>query len=167
VNHGLLRKEQMTTDRRRSQYALGDGKPLPARPRDQDEPLPPKATKKPMQAPWPPVFPPPSTTPSPGAPVKAKRKPNGMNFVDPDTLVICRDPLPKGRVNLNKYGMVFTKLKDGDCLKCEPEEVGQLANGLRKWLKSVGREGQVRTVKFYPTDNKGRVWLMAADKGAK
>jgi hypothetical protein len=169
VNHGLLRKEQMTTDRRRSQYALGDGKPLPARPRDQDEPLPPKATKKPMQAPWPPVFPPPPTNPSPGASVKAKTTKKGQpaNYVDPDTLSIGHDPMPKGRVTFNKYTEIFNRLKFGDCLKCAPNEVAQIANSLRKWLSVNEKPGQVRTVRHYPSDNRGRVWLMAPEKGAK
>jgi hypothetical protein len=91
--------------------------------------------------------------------VKTKQ---ATKYVDPATLVICSDPLPAGRALPKlKYEDVFSKLKPGQCVKCEPEQTGKLSSSLRKYMERHNIKGSIKSVTRYPTDQMGRVWMMA------
>ena len=68
-------------------------------------------------------------------PQVVRKKHATMKHIDPDLIEICNDPYvgvrssPKG-----KYDEMFSMLKPGQCLKCEPHESAPLATALRKWL---------------------------------
>lgn len=80
---------------------------------------------------------------------------------DPSTIEICDDPIPGSRASCgNKYEAIFSNLKIGQALKCQPIEVNRMSNGLRKWIQDKGIQGAVRSMKDYG-DGKGRVWLLA------
>lgn len=161
VNHGLLRKEHMATDRRRSQYALGDGKALPL-PRDvdgdEDAPAEKVAPTIPPPAAWPPT--------TKATPMKKKMTKPAV-FADIEALKITDDPVPQRALKSgDKYGEIFGQMKPGQALVCKPEDGPKIANAMRKWIK-VRRPGMVvRTVRYYPKDNQGRVWMLDG-KGAK
>lgn len=89
-----------------------------------------------------------------------KRQPT--RHTDPATIEICDDPLPGSRASCgNKYEALFSNMKDGQALKCQPIEVNRIANGLRKWIQDKKIKGAVRSMTDYG-DGKGRVWLVAA-----
>ncbi len=97
--------------------------------------------------------------------MNAKKK---STFVDISKLVISDDPLPTHRsAPGHKYDAVFDKLKPGKCLVCEPGEAGKIGHALNTYLKRKGKPGTVRTAQRYESDGKGRVWLLADDKGGK
>ena len=80
---------------------------------------------------------------------------------DPATIEICDDPLPGSRASCgNKYEALFSSMKIGQALKCQPIEVNRMSNGLRKWVRDKKIKGAVRSMKDYG-DGKGRVWLVA------
>ena len=83
-------------------------------------------------------------------------------FMNPATLKISDDEIPSGRVSTaNKYEPVFGKMKWGQCVICQPVDVGKVAGAMRKYL-SRGKGGKVRSVSRYPLDRLGRVWMMRA-----
>ena len=80
---------------------------------------------------------------------------------DPDTLVICNDPLPTGRASPGfKYAGLFSGMQVGQCVKCRPNEIGRVAGALKKWLSMKPQGGAVRSIKDYG-DGMGRVWWIA------
>jgi hypothetical protein len=81
---------------------------------------------------------------------------------DPSTLKIANDPLPPTRTPpMSKYEEVFSKLKPGQCLICEPDHASRIRAALDKWLKNRMKTGfQTKAHSHYPTDRKGRVWLL-------
>lgn len=82
-------------------------------------------------------------------------------YVPVEKLVIGNDPLPVGKSKVtNKYHDVFAKLEYGQCVRCEPDEVGKVARAMRVWMEKVNKIGQIRTAKHYEKDGKGRVWMM-------
>lgn len=102
-----------------------------------------------------------------GEPSKpAAQKPS--RFLDVATLVITNDVLPIGRVKntQNKYGEVFSALKVGQCIKCQPEDVSKLAHALNTWLERHGKTNAVRSCKHYDSDQLGRIWLLEPVKHA-
>lgn len=92
------------------------------------------------------------------APRKVK---NHTNEIDPDFLKIEHDsPVHTPRVGQSKYTPLFSKLKIGSALVCEPSETGRVAQTLRKWLESTGKPYKVKQTAHCP-DGRGRVWLLA------
>ena len=86
---------------------------------------------------------------------------------DPATLEICDDPIPNHRASCgNKYESVFSKLKVGQAIKCQPLEVARMSNSLRKWASDNKIKGNVRSMKDYG-DGRGRVWLVEKPEKAK
>ena len=82
-------------------------------------------------------------------------------FTDPESLKITSDPLPKTRVQLNKYHPIFDKMKPGQCVRCVTGDVGKVGNALRAYINVKGVKGSVRSVLRYPDDDGfGRVWMM-------
>lgn len=80
---------------------------------------------------------------------------------DPATIEICNDPIPSHRASCgNKYEAILSALKVGQCIKCQPAEVGRMSGALRKWVQDKKIKGAVRSMKDYG-DGKGRVWLVA------
>lgn len=73
----------------------------------------------------------------------------------------------RAMVGGNKYEAIFSALKHGQAIKCEPNQAGGIANSLRKWTNQRGMKVLIRMTKRYPTDSKGRVWMLADPKGAK
>ena len=81
-------------------------------------------------------------------------------YMNPQELKISDDEMPAGRVSIaNKYEPIFGKMKYGQCVICQPVDVGKVAGAMRKYL-SKGKGGKVRTVRHYPFDRLGRVWMM-------
>lgn len=90
-----------------------------------------------------------------GVPLKKTR------YVPAERLQIASDPLPEGRAKItNKYHEVFSKLKYGQCVICEPDDVSRVAKALRGWMTENNVKGQIRSTRIYETDGKGRVWMM-------
>ena len=84
--------------------------------------------------------------------------------IDPDKLEICNDAPLDGRARPEwKYGPVFSRLKPGQCIKCEPNQAPTLATALKKWVVDKKLPCVVRATSRY-TDGKGRVWLLADPK---
>ena len=82
-------------------------------------------------------------------------------FTDPETLKITSDPLPKARVQVNKYHSIFQKMKPGQCIRCATDDVGKIGNALRSYIEKKAIKGSVKSVLRYPNDDGfGRVWLM-------
>lgn len=80
---------------------------------------------------------------------------------DPATITICDDQIPSHRASCgNKYEPILSKLKIGQAIKCEPNEVGRMGGALRKWIVDKNIKGTVRSMRDYG-DGKGRVWLVA------
>lgn len=123
------------------------------------------------RSPWP-ALPGQATQPA-KAPLKAvkpapRTRPNPTpQKIDIDHLVIVDDPLPPGHsLYAHKYDALFSKLKHGQGLKCEPDEAQALAKAMTHWLRRTKKEGQVTLCRDYPTDHKGRVWLLEPPKPA-
>lgn len=172
VSSGVLRRQHMESDRRRSEYALGDGKPLPRRPRERDEPLEPRPKPaKPAPLAWPPATgaAPPTTNP-PGEPpmaTTAQRKMSSMEYADTTSMQITDDPItPRTNVGTDKYAPLFVQMKPGQAIKCQPGDAPKVANAMRKWAKENRAGCVVRAVRHYPADKLGRVWLLEG-KGSK
>ena len=89
-------------------------------------------------------------------------------FLDVSTLVITNDALPIGRMKntQNKYDEVFSALKVGQCIQCQPEDVSKLSHALNTWLERHGKVNAVRSCKHYDTDRMGRIWLLEPVKRA-
>lgn len=82
-------------------------------------------------------------------------------YVPAEKLTIASDPLPEGKAKItNKYHDVFSKLKHGQCVICEPDDVQRVAKALRGWMTDEKVKGQIRSTKLYEKDGKGRVWMM-------
>jgi len=82
---------------------------------------------------------------------------------DAAALTICKDPIPSYRAVVgSKYAPIFAKLRPGEAIKCKPEEVGRIANSLRKYIEQGHAKGAVKTIKNYG-DGMGRVWLIEAE----
>lgn len=83
-----------------------------------------------------------------------------VDHVDPSKLTIGNDPLPAHRARANKYADLMAKLKPGQCIKCAPNHVGQVANAVRKHIIQNGLDCTIRSTKNYG-DGMARVWLLA------
>ena len=107
-----------------------------------------------------------TTTDAMTKPTSAKpAKPRATReYIDPEALVVCDDPMPSGRAAPDKYAAVFDQLKLGQCVKCKPEQVSLISGAMRKWAKQRGKACIVRMTARYPKDGQGRVWLLADPK---
>ena len=83
-------------------------------------------------------------------------------FCDVSKLEITNDALPIGRMKntVNKYDELFSSLKVGECIKCQPVEVSKIAHALNTWLARHNKTNAVRSCKHYDTDQLGRIWLL-------
>jgi hypothetical protein len=81
--------------------------------------------------------------------------------LDPATLIVCNDPLPNHRKHPdNKYKALFSNMKVGQALKCQPSDVSRVSNALRKWVEVTPIKGAVvRSIRDYG-DGMGRVWMV-------
>ena len=87
---------------------------------------------------------------------------NKTRYVPAEKLKIATDPLPVGRSKVtNKYHDVFSKLKHGQCVICEPDDVSRVSKALRGWMTDNKVSGQIRSTRIYEKDGQGRVWMMA------
>ena len=99
---------------------------------------------------------------SPFPPVAKKQA--VMTYIDPDLLTVEHNtPLPAARRVVGKYDAVFSKLRFGSCVACEPDEMNKVANALRKWLEREEKPGKVVSVKR-DKDGRARVWLIEGGK---
>ena len=81
--------------------------------------------------------------------------------VDINSLEIVNDPVQVNRATVSaKYGELFSKMKFGQAIKCQPDEAGKIGHALNTWLKKNGKPGMAKTCRRYETDNMGRVWLV-------
>lgn len=101
------------------------------------------------------------TQPKPAKPPKPAVT---REYIDPDALVVCDDPMPSGRAAPDKYAAVFDQLKLGQCVKCKPDQVSLISGAMRKWAKQRSKPCIVRATARYPSDGQGRVWLLADPK---
>jgi hypothetical protein len=95
-----------------------------------------------------------------------KKVHKAVRSIEVDLIKISNDAFPGQRsCPEGKYVEMFTKMKPGQCLECEPAEVQPLAAGMRKWLVNQGKDKQfmVRTMTRFPKDGRGRVWLIAKE----
>lgn len=161
TKHGALQKRWLDGNRRLTEYAIGDGKPLPT-PEDHeaDEPAKPSPSITPKPAAWPPASTgdQPMTRPRKKATVPAQ-------YADIDTMVITDDPVTsKTATGGDKYSALFASMKLGQSIKCKSDDAPKVGNALRKWRDIHHPTAQVRAVRHYPADNLGRVWLLAGAK---
>jgi hypothetical protein len=85
---------------------------------------------------------------------------------DPDTLLICDDPLPTSRLHAGKkYEPTFERMRLGQSINCASDQVGHVSGAMRKFVQVRKLQAVVRTVKNYG-DGRGRVWMLA-DKPVK
>lgn len=103
----------------------------------------------------------PSSLPNVTPPAKLPRARKASAVItDPDSLQITDDPLPAGRASPGfKYQAVLSKLQRGQCIKCQPAEIGRVCSAMRKHLTIKGENFAVRTIKNYG-DGMGRVWWL-------
>ena len=68
----------------------------------------------------------------------AARKKVVVTHIEPDMLKVEHNtPIPGHRTHADyKYDPVFLQLRPGNSVKCEPREVGTLAQALRKGLEN-------------------------------
>lgn len=163
LRHGVLVRRHKPENLRLSEYALGDGTPLPlAADHDEDDDRdPPPAA--PTTAPKPPAWPPTASTNMKQSRAKNPAQADKSSFVDINGMSITDDPLaPRVLAGSDKYGALFRAMRLGQSIKCTPADVPRVANAMRKWL-STNKPGVavVRSVKRYPGDNQGRVWMIA------
>ena len=100
----------------------------------------------------------------------ARKKHRPMKQLDPSLLAIGNDEYTGVRASPEgKYDELFSRLKAGQCVKCEPGETQPVRNALLKWLQNKGKETkfEVRTMTRYHTDGRGRVWLLAKEQQLK
>lgn len=99
------------------------------------------------------------TTLAKSHPFAPKGKP--QNPVDISTLTISNDPIPAQRSQPPmKYESLFSQLQHGQCIVCETAESSKIGHALNTWLDKKGRRDVVKTMREYPVDGKGRVWLL-------
>lgn len=97
-----------------------------------------------------------------------ERKKRPCKTVDIHSLQIVDDPVQVNRATVSaKYGELFSKMKPGQAIKCQPDEAGKIGHALNTWLKKRGIPGNVKTCRRYEADGLGRVWLLAPTKGKK
>jgi hypothetical protein len=94
-----------------------------------------------------------------------KREWAGEN-VKVEELVISSHPIPEIRsVPVSKYDALFRQLKVGQCVVCEPDSAPKVKAGLDKWIKNqMLKHLTSKAMSRYPTDGKGRVWLIEKGK---
>lgn len=93
-----------------------------------------------------------------------------MQAIDPELLSIGNDEYTGQRASPEgKYDALFRSMKSGQCIKCEPQEIGRITNALRKWLQVNKRDDkfEVRSMARYHTDQRGRVWMLAKEQQLK
>lgn len=89
-----------------------------------------------------------------------------VKSIDVELITIKNDPFPGQRAcPEGKYAELFSKMKPGQCLSCEPDEVQPLGAAMRKWIASQDKADklEVRTMSRFPGDSRGRVWLIAKE----
>lgn len=75
-------------------------------------------------------------------------------------LEITDDEYTDGRsAVISKYDQLFAKMKPGQRIKCDGEEIGKVSNALKKYLEKNKLEGIVRA-KARHTDGQGGVWWL-------
>ena len=94
------------------------------------------------EAPAPPPAPVPVPEAPPPAPVRKHRPPSYADYL-----------------------VDFVYLRPGDPFICQPADVPRVAYAMRKYAKDFGFHVEVRTQRFCPRDNLGRVWMV--QKGGK
>ena len=97
---------------------------------------------------------------SPFQPKPKRAAPVAVNI---DNITVANDPLPGQRAisYQYKYHALFEKLKPGQCLVCEPGDVGKLSHAMSVWIKRKQLKDHVpRSTRRYEADGKGRVWLI-------
>ncbi|MGL4680034.1 MAG: hypothetical protein ACRCWC_11715 [Plesiomonas shigelloides] len=91
-----------------------------------------------------------------------------LKHVQVESLVITDDPIQDTRAAVSeKYGEIFSKMKVGQSIKCQPDEAGKIGHALNTWLKRHGIKGMAKTCSRYEADGLGRVWLISAEKSKR
>jgi hypothetical protein len=85
-----------------------------------------------------------------------------LRKIEPADITVSNDPLPGRRIQSYKYDDTFNAMTPGQCIVCPPEATGTLGNAMRHWIERQGRQDElcVRSVRRYPGDGNGRVWLL-------
>lgn len=71
-------------------------------------------------------------------------------------------PFPAKRLMSSKYDGAFSEMRPGQCIKTEPENVGKVAAGMKKWIERKSRTDVVVRIVRKMDDGFGRVYLMPA-----
>lgn len=92
--------------------------------------------------------------------LKPKKKPTKR--IDISLLKIGNDPFTGRRNTVGKYDELFNKMKPGQSIECEPNEVNPISHAMRKWLEQTGQLDKyiIRISSHAGRDNRGRVWLL-------
>lgn len=69
------------------------------------------------------------------------------------------DPYWKTKRGESAYEEIFSKLKLGQCVACQPGECGAVASAMASWFRRRGQKILTRQINKDPVDGKGRVWL--------
>jgi hypothetical protein len=85
---------------------------------------------------------------------------------DVSDLKITTDPIPEKRSRVvSKYESLFSRMKVGQCIVCDSKSAPNIAYSLNKWVRKNKGEGYgSKFVARYPSDNRGRVWLIERSK---
>lgn len=177
LKHGVLVSRRKADNQRLIEYSLGEGKPLPDPPDlEPDEPIAPKpaARRNGVEPPpWPPTGSKAAEPPQAERPPKPGRKVRGpaagvSHYTDVQGMQIVNDPIIGRSVGGgDKYGPLFAKIKIGQAIKCQPEDTPKVANAMRKWRDDNKVRAVVQSVRRYPADGLGRVWLLPAKDSAQ
>jgi len=111
------------------------------------------------------AVPAPVLTLPPALPVEkpARKERKAAQWVDLSALEVCDSPLSVARARpVSKYEDVLRRMKPGQCIKCQPAEVGPVASSLRSFFSRNGIVAKIRTTLRYQTDGLGRVWWVQA-----
>jgi len=142
--------ENMTAQKVKIPARPAKTKPLPE---DHSTPYKPQAVPAPV------------LTLPPALPVEkpARKERKAAQWVDLSALEICDSPLSVARARpVSKYEDVLRRMKPGQCIKCQPAEVGPVASGLRSYFDRNGIVAKIMTILRYETDGLGRVWWVQA-----
>lgn len=82
-------------------------------------------------------------------------------LVDTTTLKIVDDAYKPERARMaGKYDPIFSTMKFGQAVKCDPKEASKIATAMKKWAEKTKTKIVVRATSSYHEDGQGRVWML-------
>lgn len=75
--------------------------------------------------------------------------------------IVIEDTPYTGKIVRGKYDSLFEKLKPGQCMRVQREDVSKITSALQQWLKKKGKTGRLRARSVENCeDGYGRVWML-------